>query len=360
MASNSFGRIFRITTSGESHGKGMGVIIDGCPPGILVDEALIQVELERRRPGQSPITTQRKEPDLVTIQSGVFEGKTTGSPILLWIPNEDMRPSDYGEMAKSYRPSHADYAYEKKYGFRDPNGGGRSSARETANWVGAGAIAKAILREHGIEIRAGVTSVGNIDVMIPIDQLDWSCVEQNAVRCPDPNTASKMLEEIETIRNAGDTIGGKITCMVTGCPAGLGEPVFHKLQADLAHAMLSINACKGFEYGSGFEGSSMKGNLHNDLWIQTPDGIKTESNNSGGIQGGITNGMPVYFRAAFKPVSTLMTPQPTIDAEGRSVVLEGKGRHDPCVVPRAVPVVEALTALVLTDHLLLANAYQFK
>lgn len=360
MASNSFGQVFRITTSGESHGKGLGVIIDGCPPGIPVDTSLIQRELDRRRPGQSPITTQRKESDLVTIQSGLFDGKTTGAPILLLIPNMDMRPSDYEQIAASYRPSHADFTYEKKYGFRDPYGGGRSSARETANWVAAGAIAKAFLSQHGIEIRAAVTSIGTVDVSIPLEGYDWPYVEQNAVRSPDAHTTARMLEEIESVRNAGDTIGGKITCLVTGCPVGLGQPVFHKLQADLAHAMLSINACKGFEYGSGFEGSSMRGSLHNDRWIQTPEGIKTASNFSGGIQGGISNSMPIYFRTAFKPVSTLMHPQTSVDPEGNPVVLEGKGRHDPCVVPRAVPIVEALTALVLTDHLLLTHAYQRK
>lgn len=358
MASNSFGQIFRITTSGESHGKGLGVIIDGCPPGIPIDATLIQRDLDRRRPGQSLITTQRQESDLVTIQSGLFDGKSTGAPILLLIPNTDTRSSDYDQIAVSYRPSHADYTYEKKYGFRDPYGGGRSSARETANWVAAGAIAKAFLLQHGIAIRAAVSSVGAVDIQIPIEDFDWSYVEQNAVRSPDVHMTARMLEEIEMIRNAGDTIGGKITCLVTGCPVGLGQPVFHKLQADLAHAMLSINACKGFEYGSGFAGSAMPGSQHNDPWIQTPEGIKTETNHSGGIQGGISNGMPIYFRVAFKPVSTLMIPQTTVDASGKPVVLEGKGRHDPCVVPRAVPIVEALTALVLTDHLLLAHAYQ--
>ena len=355
MASNSLGRIFRITTSGESHGPAMGVIIDGCPPGIPIDTAFIQHELDRRRPGQSSITTPRKESDSFTIQSGVYKGKTTGAPILILIPNEDTRPADYDHVENSFRPSHADYTYHKKYGIRDHRGGGRSSARETANWVSAGAIAKLILAKEGIQINAGVSSVGAIQLEIPIEAFDFDFAESNPVRCPDPSTSISMQTLVEEARDAGDTIGGTITCIIKGCPSGLGEPVFHKLHADLGHAMLSINACKGFEYGSGFEGSRMKGSEHNDAWTNTEGTIETKTNNSGGIQGGISNGMPIYFRVAFKPVSTLMMNQSTVDTAGESVVIKGKGRHDPCVVPRAVPIVEALAALVLADHWLMAK-----
>ncbi len=358
MASNSLGRIFRITTAGESHGRGMGVIIDGCPAGIEIDPEFIQKELDRRRPGQSSITTQRKEGDNVNIQSGVYQGKTTGAPILLLIPNEDSRPADYDQIENAFRPSHADYTYHQKYGSRDHRGGGRSSARETANWVAAGAIAKLVLHQAGIQINAAVSSVGIIQVEIPLAAFDWDFAEQNPVRCPDPSTSISMLTLIEETRDSGDTIGGTITCVISGCPAGLGEPVFHKLHADLGHAMLSINACKGFEYGSGFEGSKMRGSEHNDAWTNAEDGMKTDTNYSGGIQGGISNGMPIYFSVAFKPVSTLMTNQNTVDTGGEAVVIKGKGRHDPCVVPRAVPIVEALAALVMVDHWLMAKVYQ--
>ena len=357
MASNSLGRIFRITTSGESHGPGMGVIIDGCPAGIKIDTAYIQHELDRRRPGQSSITTQRKESDTFTIHSGVYEGKTTGAPILILIPNEDTKPADYDHIENSFRPSHADFTYHKKFGTRDHRGGGRSSARETANWVVAGAIAKLILAQHDIKINAAVSSVGPVQIEIPIEAFDWEFAENNPVRCPDPSTSISMHTLIEETRDAGDTIGGTITCVITGCPPGLGEPVFHKLHADLGHAMLSINACKGFEFGSGFEGSKMKGSEHNDLWTNADDIPVTKTNNSGGIQGGISNGMPIYFRAAFKPVSTLMMNQTSIDISGETTEIKGKGRHDPCVVPRAVPIVEALAALVLVDHWLLAKVY---
>ncbi len=358
MASNSLGRIFRITTAGESHGAGMGVIIDGCPAGIEIDTSFIQKELDRRRPGQSSITTQRKEGDKITIQSGVYEGKSTGAPILILIPNEDSRPSDYAQVEQAFRPSHADYTYHQKYGTRDHRGGGRSSARETVNWVAAGAIAKMILRQAGIKINAAVSSVGTIQVEIPITAFDWEFAEQNPVRCPDSSTSISMLTLIEETRDSGDTIGGTITCVIEGCPAGLGEPVFHKLHADLGQAMLSINACKGFEYGSGFEGSKMRGSDHNDVWSNADDVMTTTTNHSGGIQGGISNGMPIYFKVAFKPVSTLMKNQNTVDTAGEAVIIKGKGRHDPCVVPRAVPIVEALAALVLVDHWLLAKVYQ--
>ena len=358
MASNSLGRIFRITTSGESHGPGMGVIIDGCPAGIEIDTAFMQHELDRRRPGQSSITTQRKESDIFSIQSGVYEGKTTGAPILILIPNEDKKPADYDHVENSFRPSHADYTYHKKYGTRDHRGGGRSSARETAKWVAAGAIAKLILAQHDIKINAAVSSVGSVQVEIPIEGFDWEFAENNPVRCPDPSTSISMHTLIEETRDAGDTIGGTITCVINGCPAGLGEPVFHKLHADLGHAMLSINACKGFEFGSGFEGSKMKGSEHNDTWTNADGAIETKTNNSGGIQGGISNGMPIYFRVAFKPVSTLMMNQASIDIAGEATEIKGKGRHDPCVVPRAVPIVEALAALVLVDHWLMAKMYK--
>ncbi len=358
MASNSLGRIFRITTSGESHGPGMGVIIDGCPAGIVIDTGFIQHELDRRRPGQSSITTQRKESDAFKIQSGVYEGKTTGAPILILIPNKDTKPADYDHIENSFRPSHADYTYHKKYGTRDHRGGGRSSARETANWVAAGAIAKLILAQQNIKINAAVSSVGSVQIEIPIEAFDWDFAENNPVRCPDPSTSISMQTLVEETRDAGDTIGGTITCVIIGCPTGLGEPVFHKLHADLGHAMLSINACKGFEFGSGFEGSKMKGSEHNDVWTNSNGSLETKTNNSGGIQGGISNGMPIYFRAAFKPVSTLMMNQTSIDIAGESTEIKGKGRHDPCVVPRAVPIVEALAALVLVDHWLMAKMYQ--
>ncbi len=357
MASNSLGQIFRITTAGESHGPSMGVIIDGCPPGIQVETAFIQQELNRRRPGQSDITTQRNEPDNCSIVSGVYEGKTTGAPILILIQNKDQQSSDYDHIETSFRPSHADYTYFKKYGVRDHRGGGRSSARETANWVAAGAVAKLVLKTQGIQIHAGVTGVGALTTSIdPID-LDWAHTEQNSVRCPDPEMAIQMQSLIEEIRDKGDTVGGVITCVINGCPAGLGEPVFHKMHADLAKAMLTINASKGFEYGSGFKAASMRGSEHNDVWEKTDSGEKTRTNYSGGIQGGITNGMPIYFRVAFKPVSTLMTDQTSIDAEGNEITIAGKGRHDPCVVPRAVPIVEALAAIVLADHVLMGRVW---
>lgn len=355
MASNSLGRIFRITTAGESHGPAIGVILDGCPPGIPIDIAFIQQELDRRRPGQSSITTQRKESDTITIQSGVYQGKSTGAPILMMIRNEDMRSADYDHSEGSFRPSHADFTYHQKYGARDHRGGGRSSARETANWVAAGAIAKLILRQEGIQIHAGVTGVGGLQLSTHHEPFDWAYAETNPVRCPFPSATAALLALIEEVRDAGDTIGGIITCVIDGCPVGLGEPVFHKLHADLGHAMLSINACKGFEYGSGFEGATMKGSEHNDAWIKTEDNFHTTTNHSGGIQGGISNGMPIYFRVAFKPVSTLMIDQSTVTISGESTTLAGKGRHDPCVVPRAVPIVEAMTALIMVDHLLFAR-----
>lgn len=345
---NTFGRIYRLTTFGESHGEAIGGIIDGCPPGIELDIEQIQHELDRRKPGQSKIVTQRKESDNVQILSGVFGGKTTGTPIGFIIPNENQKSKDYFHLEDAFRPSHADFTYQKKYGIRDYRGGGRSSARETANWVVGGAIAKQILRN--IKINAYVSSVGDLFLEKPYQALDFSKTESNMVRCPDDKVAAQMIEKIEKIRKAGDTIGGTVTCVVQNVPVGLGEPVFDKLHARLGHAMLSINAVKGFEYGSGFCGARMAGSGHNDLF--NPDGT-TKSNLSGGIQGGISNGMDIYFRVAFKPVATIMQEQETINSKGEAVKMKGKGRHDPCVVPRAVPIVEALTAMVLLDFVLL-------
>jgi chorismate synthase len=360
MAGNSFGDLFRITTFGESHGPAIGVVIDGCPSNLLVDIPFIQSELDRRRPGQSKITTQRKESDTVQILSGLFEGKTTGTPLAMLIPNEDQRSKDYSHVKDAYRPSHADYTYDIKYGNRDYRGGGRSSARETAARVAAGAIAKLLLKQAGIEIFAHVSAVGKIEAPnlehISLSEL-LEIRESNIVRCTDPATASQMINLIDQTRKEGDTIGGKVSCVIRNCPAGLGEPVFDKLHADLGKAMLSINAVHGFEYGSGFSGSEMKGSEHND--IITPhseesdkQAFKTLTNFSGGIQGGISNGMEIFFKVAFKPVATIMQSQPTVNAAGEAAEIQGKGRHDPCVVPRAVAIVEAMAALVLADHFL--------
>lgn len=350
MAGNSFGTIFRLTTFGESHGRALGGVLDGCPAGIEFDEEAIQNELNRRKPGQSAIVTQRKEPDTVEIYSGIFEGKTTGTPIGFAIHNTNQKSKDYSHIKDSYRPSHADYVYDKKYGFRDYRGGGRSSARETASRVVAGAIAKQFLK--GIEINAFVSQVGTLKLEIPYQQLDFNQIESNAVRCPDAETAIKMEEYIKSIKKEGDTIGGVITCVAKNVPIGLGEPVFDKLHAELGKAMLSINAVKGFEYGSGFNGVEMKGSDHNDQF--NGDGT-TKTNLSGGVQGGISNGMDIYFNVAFKPVATVLQSYDTIDKEGNKITTQGKGRHDPCVVPRAVPIVEAMTALVLADFMLLAR-----
>lgn len=353
MAGNSFGEIFRITTFGESHGSSIGVVIDGCPAGLAVDLNFIQHELDRRKPGQSPITTQRKESDTFEILSGIFEGKTLGSPIAVLIKNENQQPQDYEHLKDKFRPSHADFTYETKYGIRDYRGGGRASARETTARVIAGAIAKQLLQTAGIEINAYVSSVGKITLEKKYQQLDLSKTETNIVRCPDEETADKMIALIEETKKQGDTIGGVISCVIKNAPAGLGEPVFDKLHADLGKAMLSINAVHGFEYGSGFAGSQISGSLHNDVFEKTAEGkIITQTNNSGGIQGGISNGMDIYFHVAFKPVATIMQTQISIDKDGNQIEIKGKGRHDPCVVPRAVPIVEAMAALVLADHLL--------
>jgi chorismate synthase len=356
MAGNSFGQIFRITTFGESHGVAIGVIVDGCPAGITIDIEFIQAELDKRKPGQSKITTQRKEADTVQIMSGVFEGKSTGTPIAMLIPNEDQRSKDYGHNTDVFRPSHADYTYHHKYGIRDHRGGGRSSARETAARVAAGAIAKLLLKSQDIEVLAHVSSVGKINapnISITSANEFIAVREANIVRCADPATAEEMITRIDEIRKQGDTIGGKVSCTITNCPVGLGEPVFDKLHADLGKAMLSINAVHGFEFGSGFSGSEMLGSEHNDIFVKGSGGeVKTITNFSGGIQGGISNGMPIDFKVAFKPVATIMTNQNTVDADGNAAQIQGKGRHDPCVVPRAVPIVEAMAALVMADHLL--------
>lgn len=355
MAGNTFGELFRITTFGESHGEAIGVVIDGCPANLKIDLDVIQAEMDKRRPGQSHITTQRKESDTVKILSGVFEGKTTGTPIALLIPNEDQRSADYSHIQDTFRPSHADFTYQEKYGHRDYRGGGRSSARETAARVAAGAIAKLLLKEAGIEIFAHVSSVGTINAP-NLDHDDLQTLlthrESNVVRCADPATAKEMIECIESIRKEGDTVGGKISAIIRNCPVGLGEPVFDKLHADLGKAMLSINAVHGFEYGSGFAGTEMKGSEHNDLFVRSGNQTKTLTNFSGGIQGGIANGMDIHFRVAFKPVATVMQSQATVDTNGNSTSIQGKGRHDPCVVPRAVAIVEAMAALVIADHYL--------
>lgn len=348
MSGNTFGKLFKITTFGESHGKALGGVIDGCPAGLDINLDAIQNELNRRKPGQSSIVTQRKEPDTVDFYSGVFEGKTTGTPIGFAIHNTNQKSHDYSHIKDSYRPSHADYTFDKKYGFRDYRGGGRSSARETASRVVAGAVAKQLLSE--IKINAFVSSVGDIFIDKPYQALDFLKTESNPVRCPDQASAEKMEAYIKQIRKEGDTVGGTITCVLQNVPVGLGEPVFDKLHADLGKAMLSINAVKGFEYGSGFCGAKMKGSEHNDLF--NADG-STKSNLSGGIQGGISNGMDIYFRVAFKPVATIMQKQDTLDNQGNIVEMVGKGRHDPCVVPRAVPIVEAMAALVLADNYLI-------
>ncbi len=357
MAGNSYGTLFRISTFGESHGAGIGVVIDGCPPGIEIDMDFIQSELDRRRPGQSAIVTQRKEADVVDIQSGIFEGLSTGTPISLYIKNKDQKSKDYSHIADKFRPSHADYTYAAKYGVRDYRGGGRSSARETAARVAAGAIAKTILYAHGIKINAYVSQVGTLELAKDYTTLDLSLTESNIVRCPDAEMAEQMIDYIKDIRKQGDTVGGMVSCVIAGCPVGLGEPVFDKLHAELGKAMLSINAVKGFEYGSGFRSLAMKGSEHNDIFQKAEDGsIHTSTNFSGGVQGGISNGMDIYFNVAFKPVATIMQDQESIDKEGNEAVVTGKGRHDPCVVPRAVPIVEAMAALVIVDFILRQKA----
>lgn len=349
--SSTYGKIFKISTFGESHGKAIGVVIDGCPSGVEFDINFIQNELDRRKPGQSKITTQRKESDSFEVLSGVFEGKTTGTPIAIVIFNEDQRSKDYGHIADKFRPSHADFTYHEKYGIRDYRGGGRSSARETAARVAAGALAKLALKSMGIEIYSYVSQVGSMKLGKNYHDLDLSKIDSNAVRCPDANMATRMYDYIDSVRRNGDSVGGIITGVIKNVPTGWGEPVFDKLHAELGKAMLSINAVKGFEYGSGFEGVSMLGSEHNDgFFLEEASGkVKTKTNHSGGIQGGISNGEDIYFNVAFKPVATIMKDQESVNDAGEKVIVSGKGRHDPCVLPRAVPIVDAMSALVLVD-----------
>ena len=350
MKGNEFGEIFRIMTFGESHGKAMGVVIDGCPAGLSISREEIQAELDRRKPGQSAITTQRQESDRVEILSGIFENTTLGTPIALLIPNKDQQSKDYSHIKDAFRPSHADFTYQEKYGLRDYRGGGRASARETVGRVAAGVLAKKLLRQAmPIQLNAYVSSVSHVKLSKPYQSLDFSKIDSNIVRCPDLETAEQMIAIIEEARDNGDSLGGTITCVVQGCTVGLGSPVFDKLEAQLAKAMLSIPAVKGFEIGSGFGGTQMKGSAHNDAFENTEEGIRTKTNFSGGVQGGISNGMDICFRVAFKPTATIMQKQDSVNDRGESISLEAKGRHDPCVLPRAVPIVEAMTALVLAD-----------
>jgi chorismate synthase len=352
---NSFGKLFKITTFGESHGVALGVIVEGCPAGLEIDENQIIAEMQRRKPGQSKITTQRKEEDEIEVLSGVFEGKSTGTPIGIVIRNADQKSKDYSHISDKFRPSHADYTYFEKYGNRDYRGGGRSSARETAARVAGGAIAKQFLATKGITIQAYVSQVGELKLAKDYSTLNLAEAENNMVRCPDPETAEAMIALIDSVRLDRDTIGGVVSCVITNTPPGLGEPVFDRLHAELGKAMLSINAVKGFEYGSGFEGVKMRGSAHNDAFVQEGEKVKTTTNHSGGIQGGISNGADIYFRVAFKPVATIMQDQASVNEAGEAVTVSGKGRHDPCVVPRAVPIVEAMAALVIADYLLISK-----
>ncbi len=353
---NTFGTLFRLTTFGESHGEAIGGVVDGMPPGIDIDMAFIQSELNRRRPGQSRITTSRQEPDQVELLSGVFEGKSTGCPIGFIVRNQNQHSQDYENMRCLFRPSHADYTYHEKYGFRDHRGGGRSSARITISRCVGGALAKLVLKQKGISIQAYTSQVGSIALDRDYHRYDLSLTETNAVRCPDPEKAAEMEELISRMKTEGDTIGGVITCVIKGCPAGLGEPEFGKLHTALGAAMLSINAVKGFEYGEGFSGVTARGSEQNDIFVSTDSGITTASNHSGGIQGGISNGQDIYFRVAFKPVATILQEQQTTDLEGNPATFTARGRHDPCVLPRAVPVVEAMAAMTILDYYLLRNS----
>jgi chorismate synthase len=359
MAGNSFGKVFKITTFGESHGEAIGGIIDGCPAGLTLDLEFIQTELAKRRPGQSKIVTQRKEEDIIEILSGVFEGVTTGTSIGFVIQNTNQKSQDYSHIKDKFRPSHADYTYETKYGVRDYRGGGRSSARETACRVVGGAIAKQVLKHYGIQIDAYVSQVGNIKVIKHYSELDLSTTYNNAVRCPDEHLVDMMFKSIDKVRKEGDTIGGIVSCVISGTPAGLGEPVFDRLEADLAKAMLSINATKGFEIGSGFDGITQKGSEHNDEFFCSPEPVEgsnkkvyTKTNKSGGVQGGISNGEDIFFNVAFKPVATIMQKQNTVNKDFEEVEITGRGRHDPCVLPRATVIVESMAAMVMVDHFL--------
>lgn len=352
--SNTFGTIFKLTSFGESHGKAIGGVIDGCPPGIIVDEDFVQQQLDRRRPGQSDITTSRNEADKVEFLSGLFEGKTTGAPIAFVIWNKDQHSGDYDKLKDVFRPSHADYTYQTKYGIRDHRGGGRTSARETITRVVAGAIARLALKQVGVEIAAFTSQVGTIKLAESYEHYKLSDAEKNEIRCPDAPTAEKMIELVRQIKAEGDTIGGVITCVAKGVPAGWGEPIYNKLHAVLGNAMLSINACKGFEYGSGFD-VSHKGSEINDEFITKDGVVTTKTNNSGGLQGGISNGQDIYFNVAFKPVATILKEQHTIDKAGKESTIKAEGRHDPCVLPRAVPIVEGMTAIALFDMYLLSK-----
>jgi chorismate synthase len=361
MAGNSFGQLFRISTFGESHGPAIGVVIDGCPSGLALDTDFIALQLQRRRPGQSELTTSRNEEDIPEILSGIYQGKTTGAPITLMVRNRDQRPQDYAPLKEIWRPGHADFTYEQKYVHTDPRGGGRSSARETAARVMAGAVALQLIRLAGMEVYAWVSSVKDVDLKKEIGELDLSTIDATPIRCPDQETSARMMQEIASAKAKGDSVGGIITCLVRHVPAGLGEPVFHKLQADLAAAMMSINAAKGFEVGSGFASTRTMGSEQNDRLAAETDTaghpkFRTLTNNSGGIQGGISNGSDIVFRVAFKPVSTISSAQETADKTGKLTILENKGRHDPCVLPRAVPIVESMCALVLADHWLLQKS----
>ena len=358
--SNTFGHIFKITSFGESHGPGVGVTIDGCPAGLSLDEDFIQSELDRRKPGQSRITTQRKEADGFEFFSGVFEGKSTGAPITILIKNQDQKSKDYDHIKEVYRPSHADFTYHEKYGIRDYRGGGRSSARITAGWVSAGAIAKLMLKELGINCQAYVSQVGDLKLDKSYQELDLGAAESNDVRCPDAEMARQMFDLIDSVRKDRDTIGGVVTGVISNAPVGLGEPLFNKLNATLGQSMLSINAVKGFELGSGFEGVKMRGSDHNDAIENHKGRIRTKTNHSGGIQGGISNGEDIYFNVAFKPVATIMQDQDSVDKDGKEATVSGKGRHDPCVVPRAVPIVEAMSAIVMADFYLLAQTNKLR
>ncbi|MGV3589039.1 MAG: chorismate synthase [Adhaeribacter sp.] len=357
--SNSYGKLFRITTFGESHGLSVGVVVDGCPAGLEITAEEIQRELERRRPGQSNITTQRKEEDEIIILSGLYENKTTGTPIAMMVNNKNQAGKDYSHLEHAFRPSHADYTYTTKYGLRDHRGGGRSSARETLARVAAGAIANKYLKQQNIQISSYVSAVGPIELQEGYEALDLNLIDSNKIRCPEPTTAEAMIKLVEETRKNRDTVGGVITCVIKGVPVGLGEPAFDKLHAELGKAMLSINAVKGFEYGSGFAGTKMFGSEHNDEFYTDESGkVRTRTNHSGGIQGGISNGEDIYFKVAFKPVATILQPQTSINDAGETITLEGKGRHDPCVLPRAVPIVDAMAALVLIDFLMRQKAIQ--
>lgn len=358
MAGNTFGTIFRLTTFGESHGVSIGGIIDGCPSNVLLDLDAIQAELDRRKPGQSAITTQRKETDTVAFLSGILDGKTLGTPIGFTLKNSDQRSKDYNNIGELYRPSHADFTTEKKYGIRDVRGGGRSSARETASRVVAGAIAKQLLNQIGVTVQSYVSQVGNVVVKKSFSNLNFSQIDSNIVRCPDTAIASEMEKLIKATKKEGDTIGGQITCVINGTPIGLGEPVFDRLNADLAKAMFSINAVKGFELGSGFGSVAMNGSAHNDAFKNEDGKVTTVSNNSGGIQGGISNGEAIYFNVAFKPVATIIKTQKTINNKEENIDFVGEGRHDPCVVPRAVPIVDAMASMVVLDHYLRAKTIE--